>query len=72
MNFNISLGLSILNGLANCGHIQKILTAESEKDGEPRNQVPEEGFKSEEGLHEICNILPNFFRIDNLGLNYAR
>ena len=27
--------------------------AESEKDGEPRNQVPEEGFESEEGWHEI-------------------
>ena len=49
MNFNISLRLLILNGVANCGHIQKILTAESEKDGEPRNQVPEEGFESEEG-----------------------
>ena len=29
---------------------------ESEKDGEPRNQVPEEGFKSEESWHEIFNI----------------
>ena len=37
--------------------------AESEKDGELRNQVPEEGFKSEEGLHEIFNILLNFFSI---------
>ena len=27
-----------------------------QKDGEPRNQVPEEGFKSEEGWHEISNI----------------
>ena len=26
MNFNISLGSFILNGVANCGHIQKILT----------------------------------------------
>ena len=46
--------------------------AESEKDGELRNQVPEESFKSEEGWHEILNILPNFFRIEHLGLNYAR
>ena len=38
--------------------------AESEKDGEPRNQVPEEGFESEEGLHEIFNSLPNIFRIE--------
>ena len=48
------------------------LLPESEKDGEPRNQVPEEGFKSEEGWHEIFNILPNIFRIKHLGLNYAR
>ena len=25
--------------------------SESEKDGEPRNPVPEEGFESEEGWH---------------------
>ena len=37
--------------------------AESKKDGELRNQVPEEGVKSEEGWHEIFNILINFFRI---------
>ena len=37
--------------------------AESEKDGEPRNQVPEDGFKSEEGWHEIFNSLLKFFRI---------
>ena len=36
---------------------------ESEKDGEPRNQVPEEGFKSEEGWHEIFCILLNLLRI---------
>ena len=34
---------------------------ESEKDGEPRNQVPEEGFESEEVWHKIFNILNNFF-----------
>ena len=37
--------------------------AESEKDGGPRNQVPEEGFLSEEGWHEILHLLLNFFRI---------
>ena len=52
--------------------IQKRGSSESEKDGEPRNQVPEEGFKSEEGWYEIFNILPNFSRIEHLGLNYAR
>ena len=31
--------------------------AVSEKDGEPRNQVPEECFKIEEGWHEIFNVL---------------
>ena len=46
--------------------------SESEKDGEPRNQVPEEGFETEEGWDEIFNILVNFFIIDNLGLNFAR
>ena len=34
-----------------------------QKDGEPRNQVPEEGFKSGEGLHKILIILLSFFRI---------
>ena len=33
------------------------------KDGEPRNQVLEEGLKSEEGWHEILHILINFLRI---------
>ena len=37
--------------------------SESEKDGEPRNQVPEEGFKSEEGWQEILHILLNLYRI---------
>ena len=27
------------------------------KDGKPSNQVPEEGFKSEESWHEILHIL---------------
>ena len=43
------------------------LEAESEKDGEPRNQVPEEGSNSEEGWQEMFNILPNFFKIQHLG-----
>ena len=30
---------------------------------EPRNQVPEEGFKSEDGCDEISHILLNFFKI---------
>ena len=30
--------------------------AESEKHGEPRNQVPEESFKSEEGWQKIFNF----------------
>ena len=34
--------------------------AESEKDWEPRNQVPEESFKSEEGSLDIFNIFRNF------------
>ena len=41
----------------------KFSFAESEKDGEPRNQVPEEGLKSEESWHEILHMLLNFFRI---------
>ena len=32
-----------------------VRSAEAEKDGEPRNQVPEEGSKSEEGWHEILS-----------------
>ena len=36
---------------------------ESEKDGELRDQVPEEGFKSEEGWHEIFNILVKLCKI---------
>ena len=43
--------------MANCGRIQKILTSESQKDGEPRNQVPEKGFESEEGWHKIFKYL---------------
>ena len=50
----------------------RIASPESEKDGEPRNYVPEEGFKSEEGCYEIFNILVIFFRIYHLGLSYAR
>ena len=45
---------------------------ESEKDGEPRNQITDEVFKSEEGWHEIFNILFKLFIIQHLGLNYAR
>ena len=41
----------------------RISKPESEKNWEPRNQVPEESFEIEEGLHEIFNILPNIFRI---------
>ena len=37
--------------------------AESEKDGELRFQVPEEGFESEEGWYETLNISHNFLRI---------
>ena len=37
--------------------------SESEKDGEPKNQVPEEGFESEEGWHEILNIWLNLFTL---------
>ena len=36
---------------------------ESGKDEKPRNQYPEEGFKIEEGLHEIFDNLLNIFRI---------
>ena len=39
---------------------KEFLGTESEKYGEPRNQVPEEGFKSEEDCHEIFDILLNF------------
>ena len=35
---------------------------ESEKDGEPRNHVPEEGFKSEEGWHEMFHISVTIFQ----------
>ena len=42
------------------------------KMGEPRNQVPEEGFESEEGSHEIFKISPNFFKIYQFWLNYAK
>ena len=45
------------------------LSTESEKDGKPRNQVHAEGFKSEEGWHEIFNILFYFFMIWHLNLN---
>ena len=48
-----------------------LLGAESEKDGEPRNQVPEKGYKSEEGWHEILLIFLNFLRIQHLGLIFA-
>ena len=37
--------------------------AEFKEDGEPKSQVPEEGLKSEEGWHEIFNILLNCFMI---------
>ena len=47
--------------------------AELEKDGVPRNQVPEEGFESEEGWHEIDNIFtslpPNWAFYVKLFLN---
>ena len=43
--------------------IPSIHPPESEKDGEPRNQVPEEVSKSEEDLHKIFNISLYFFRI---------
>ena len=36
---------------------------DSEKDRETRNQVPGEGFKSEEGWHEILRFLLKLFRI---------
>ena len=36
----------------------------SEKDGEPRNQVPEEGFKGEEGWHEILNSLQDGYQAE--------
>ena len=39
----------------------RIKRSESEK--EPRNQVPKESFKSEEGWHEIFKIVMYFFRI---------
>ena len=42
--------------------------AESEIDGEPSNQVPEESFKSEEGCHEIFNILPISSKFSVYGL----
>ena len=35
----------------------RILVTESEKHGESRNQVPEEGSESEEGCHESIDIL---------------
>ena len=41
------------------------------KDGEPRNQVPEEGFESEEGWHEILNISHKFLTIYHFRLEYA-
>ena len=46
---------------------------ESEKDEVLRNQVPEEGFKSEEGWHNIFNNSPYFFKILYCWLtNYGR
>ena len=44
----------------------------TKKDGEPRNQVPEEGLESEEGWDQIFNILLNFLIFLQLGLNPAR
>ena len=41
----------------------KLVHTESEKDGEPRNQDPEEGFASEEGWNEMLNILLHYFSI---------
>ena len=38
---------------------------ESEKNGEPRNQVPEEVFESEEGWHEILKVWLNFVTIQH-------
>ena len=35
----------------------------SEKDGEPRKQVPKEGVKREEGWQEIFKILLIFYKI---------
>ena len=43
---------------------------ESKKDGELRNQVPEEDLKSEEGWHEILNSLLNFFTFLYFLINY--
>ena len=43
-----------------------IAHTESKNEGEPRNQLPEESFKSEEGLHEIFNVFLIFFRIQDL------
>ena len=50
--------------------LDSVCLAESEpkKDGEPRNQVPEEGFESEEGRYEILNILFNSFSIVPFGV----
>ena len=42
------------------------------KDGKPRNQVPGEGFKREEGWHEILNIWLNFVKLSFCGLNNTR
>ena len=40
--------------------MQYTVLTESEKDGEPRNQFPEEGFESEEGYHEILKCKLSF------------
>ena len=39
------------------------INSESKKDGDPRNQVPEEGFESEEGWHDISTILLYYISI---------
>ena len=38
-------------------YVESTIWAESEKDGEPRKQVPEEGFECEEGLTQIPRVI---------------
>ena len=45
---------------------------QSSTDGKPRNQVPEEGFESEEGWHAILDISHTFPTIHHFSLKNAR
>ena len=45
------------------GLIDTLYRSESQKDGEPRNQVSEKGFEKEEVWYEMLNISNNFSKI---------